>query len=240
MQVQQIDERIYRVLLAWGNAYVLKEGDNVALIDTGLQKDRDDLLRALKEIGAEPSQVSAVFLTHAHTDHAGNAAFFAKQGAKIYAHTLEIPYARSPLRPHSHGMSWLRRPLTRLAFAIGERRFPVERCSEIERVEEGSLIEAPGGSLHVIATHGHSPGHVSYWYQPYDVLFSGDAILTIVPVRLKRELSLPVRLFSDNWAQAIQSAKYLSRTTPAMMLSGHGDPLAENVQKQLEAWGERL
>jgi len=240
MRVQQINEHIYRVMLAWGNAYVLKENDRVALIDTGLQKDRDDLLCALQEIGVEAQQVSAVFLTHGHTDHAGNAALFAKQGAKLYAHTLEIPHLRLPPLSYSYDMQVRHRPFTSLAFTIGERRFPVERYPDIERVEEGSLIDAPGGSLHVIATHGHSPGHVSYWYQPHDILFSGDAILTIVPIRLKQELSLPMRLFSTNWAQAIQSAKYLSRTTPAMMLPGHGNPLTEDVPERLEKWGEML
>ncbi|MCX6380895.1 MAG: MBL fold metallo-hydrolase, partial [Armatimonadetes bacterium] len=102
MRVQQVNEHIYRVMLAWGNAYVLKEGDRVALIDTGLQKDRSDLLCALKEIGVEAQQVSTVFLTHGHTDHAGNAALFAKQGAKLYAHTLEIPHLRPPILPYSY------------------------------------------------------------------------------------------------------------------------------------------
>src|SRR5689334_7398974 len=137
MRIKQITANVYGVSLAWSNAYVLTEGKEAVLIDTGLAQDRADLLAALQEIGILVEKVRAVYLTHAHCDHAGSAAYFAGRSkerrqaegrARVYAHCAEARYLSLPRRTYAPtGMRLLRRPHTALAFLIGERRYPVER-----------------------------------------------------------------------------------------------------------------
>src|SRR5579871_3115385 len=155
MRVTPVGKGIYGISLAWGNAYLLTEGDAAALIDTGLQKDRTDLLQALQQCGIRPEQVQAVYLTHAHCDHAGNAAYFARlpHCPPIILHRAEAPFLNRPRRTYiPRGWRGLTRPHTALAFAIGEWRFPVERSERIHAVEDGETLDAPGGPLQVLAS----------------------------------------------------------------------------------------
>lgn len=128
MKFTPVAEGVYRIHLAWGNVYLLKADGRAALIDTGLEKDRGDLVGALEEVGVKPGALEAVYLTHAHCDHAGSAAWFAQQGAKIIAHTAEARYLGLPQRGYI-GQGWKAwiRPHTAFIFAAGERLFPVER-----------------------------------------------------------------------------------------------------------------
>lgn len=53
------------------NAFVIAQ-DPPLLVDTGLAKDRDDLLAAIATVVSSPEELGAVFLTHEDADHAGN------------------------------------------------------------------------------------------------------------------------------------------------------------------------
>ena len=62
------------------------EENRMVLIDTGLDEtDRIQIQETMKTWGLEKRQISDVFLTHAHFDHAGNAFWFEKAGAHVWA-----------------------------------------------------------------------------------------------------------------------------------------------------------
>ena len=155
MAVKQIVEGVYRISLSWSNVYVLTDGNEAVLIDTGLKQDRSALLAGLQQIGIAETQVTAVLLTHAHCDHAGNVAYFTRTSggkAKLSVHRLEAPYIALPRQPYTpKGFSKLLRPFTSLCLAVGEYLFPVERCSVEVLLEQDTMVEAPGGALRVIA-----------------------------------------------------------------------------------------
>ncbi len=247
MSVQKINSNIARISLAWGNAYVLYDTDsskNAALIDCGLQTDRPALLAGLRALGLEPADIQTVLLTHAHCDHAGNAAYFAGLGATIVTHEREACFLQLPRRSYAYsGMNALRRPFTSLTFAIGEYTHPVERCKVGQTVTDGEFIHAPGGRLQVAYSPGHAPGHISFYRKADGVLFSGDAILNIVPNLIpalrKTALCLPPRLFCDNWQQVQASAQKLVTLSPRLLLSGHGLPLTDNTADELRAWTDK-
>lgn len=248
MRVQKISNSIARISLAWGNTYVLhdaNDGKNATLIDCGLQTDRPALLAGLRALGLEPTDIQTVLLTHAHCDHAGNAAYFAGLGANIVTHEREACFLQLPRRSYAYsGWNALRRPFTSLTFAIGEFTHPVERCKVGQTVTDGEFINAPGGSLQVVYSPGHAPGHISFYRASDGVLFSGDAILNIVPNLIpglrKTALSLPPRLLCDNWQQVQESARKLVTLSPHLLLSGHGLPLTNNTANALKTWAQRL
>ena len=187
MVVNQIPNTngVYRIALAWSNCYVLKQESSrrVWLIDTGLSGDRPDLLEALRHLNIEPRRVQAILLTHGHCDHAGSAAYFNREhGSQVYAHRDEIVHLNESRTPYG-GLGWraLSHPVQSLVFRVGERRFPVERCSAITALEEGDQLSAPGGALRVIQSPGHSPGHTAYFRSSNGLMFSGDAVMNIVP-----------------------------------------------------------
>ncbi|MCW3100420.1 MAG: fold metallo-hydrolase [Chthonomonadaceae bacterium] len=244
MRVYRIDDGIWQISLAWSNAWVLWEGGGgeATLIDTGLQEDRDALRVGLQQIGIDAAQVSAVLLTHAHCDHAGNAAYFAGRSATVKLHENEAPFLGLPRRTYiPPGPACLLRPHTALAFAIGEARYPVERVAQglVTLISE-ETIEAPGGPLRVVASPGHTPGHIAFYRESDGVLFSGDAAMNIIPIKRVVGLSLPIRFLSSDWEQGKASARRLADLRPRLLLSGHGPPLREDTPERLQAWAQAL
>ena len=241
MSVQSVAEGVFSISLAWSNAYLLRDGRNAALIDTGLYQERARLLAALSQCGLRQGDLRAVYLTHAHCDHAGNAAYLGAHGARLYTHRSEARFLGKPRRTYAQaGTHMLRRPLAMLAFLIGEFVFPVHRRNVDMLLHDGDTLDAPGGLLRVIACPGHTQGHIAFYRDRDGLLFSGDAILNVVPFRRNTALSLPIRALSDDWDQTIQSARNLARLKPVRLLAGHGNPLTEDTARRLLAWTETL
>lgn len=240
---RRLTSQITRIPLAWSNVYALTDPltFETTLIDTGLQKDLPRLLEGLAEIGVSPQKVRRVLLTHGHCDHAGNAAYFAAKGAEIVAHSRELPYLLKPRRTYAPtGLRRFSRLLSTLLFFAGEKLYPVERMERVTPCENGDVIFTPLGDLEAIHSPGHTPGHLAFLHREKDILFSGDAILNIIPVKLTASPSLPLRVFTEDWSEAKLSAQSLVALRPEQMLSGHGSPLKENTTKILQKWARTL
>ena len=244
MRVYRIEEGIWQISLAWSNVWILWEGGDseITLIDTGLQKDLDALRAGLQQIGADAAQVRTVLLTHAHCDHAGNAAYFAERSATVQLHPAEMPFLSAPRRTYiPTGAALLTRPFTALAFAIGEARYPVQRIAhDLVGVTAEETIPAPGGSLRMVPCPGHTPGHIAFYRERDGILFSGDAVMNIIPIRREVGLSLPIRFLSSDWEQGKASARRLADLAPSLLLSGHGPPLREETAHRLHSWAKML
>ena len=67
-----------------GNSVYVTDGSTKLLIDAGMSCAR--IATELKEIGADPHDISAILITHEHSDHIKGAGIFArKYGTPIYA-----------------------------------------------------------------------------------------------------------------------------------------------------------
>ena len=102
-----------------------------------------------------------MFLTHAHFDHAGNAFWFEKNGARIWAGEAD---AASIENGDEHT----------IAFAYG-KKFPV--CQKVERLKDGEKISLSDPcELICFHTPGHTAGSMCYELvgKGEKVLFTGD------------------------------------------------------------------
>ncbi len=91
----------YRIITLYsgsgGNAIYLESAGNAILIDAG--KNARTLCRALTEIGSEPEKISAVFITHEHSDHVAALEVFEKK-YRIPVHVMTPSaerFARLPM-----------------------------------------------------------------------------------------------------------------------------------------------
>ena len=71
------------------SVYVLEAG-KVALVDTGPSGSVDSLISGLRELNIEPADISYIFATHIHMDHAGGVGKAIKQIDEMMSHKGQI------------------------------------------------------------------------------------------------------------------------------------------------------
>ena len=139
------------------NCFVLRAtgSDRCLVVDPGEEPER--ILAAVEATGAE---IEAILLTHCHFDHIGAVApVAAASGAPVYCPQLETAVLADI-------MAYVPVP------GIG----PYESYEADEAVSGGETLELAGLTIDVIATPGHSPGHVTYSVRGENAIFSGDVL----------------------------------------------------------------
>ena len=72
------------------NCYLVRAGEGFVLIDTGFSFRRGAIDREVEKAGCMPGSLRLIIITHADTDHTGNAVYFReKYGAAIAMHRGE-------------------------------------------------------------------------------------------------------------------------------------------------------
>ena len=153
--------KIFPVNPLGANCYVCWEdaGKACIVVDPGFfRPDEEDMVFSfLRDNGLTPD---AVFLTHAHFDHAWSAAAVAGRcGCPVY-----LSVADDPVLKGSTAM------LERLQLVK-----PVDPF-EYRDITDGQVLHAGGTDWKVVATPGHTPGSVCYWCEAWGVLLSGDTL----------------------------------------------------------------
>ena len=143
------------------------EGDKV-LIDPA--SDRERLIQLRKDPGVE-----AVWLTHWHEDHLMHLDLFDDIPLLISEQDAP-PLSDLEIFMDSYGMGdnqareyW--RPVLEKAFHFKPRR-------PKHFLQAGDVIHLKSGAVEVIGTPGHTPGHISFFFQGPQVLLLGDYDLT--------------------------------------------------------------
>jgi glyoxylase-like metal-dependent hydrolase (beta-lactamase superfamily II) len=152
-----MDVRAFTVGPFQENTYILRRdgSDRAVVVDPG---DQPDLLtEAIDKLGVT---VEAILVTHTDVDHVGAVAPLANAtGAPVYCPRLEV---------------------ARLADIMGHVPMPglgpYEGYEADETVEGGEELELAGLRIEVLATPGHTEGHVTYAFPDEGVIASGDVL----------------------------------------------------------------
>jgi glyoxylase-like metal-dependent hydrolase (beta-lactamase superfamily II) len=196
------------------------------LVDAGLPGTAGAIKRAASARFGEHSKPAAIFMTHAHADHAGALRTLAEQwDVPIYAHSLEAPYldgrAAYPAPDPSVGGGAM--PALSVLFPRGP--FDVRRWLRAFPAD-GSLPGLAGWKW--VFTPGHTPGHVSFWRERDRLVIAGDAFVTtnqesVYAVAVQKpELHGPPLYYTQNWEQAETSVKALANLEPEIAVTSHG------------------
>lgn len=138
------------------NCFVVEGRDRRALvIDAGADAPQIEALLTDRRL-----TVAAYLLTHGHIDHVSAVA--------------ELCDARpAPVVMHAGDRTWAFTPANLFLPFYPSPRTP---AAEFRLVDDGQPWEDAGLTYEVLATPGHTPGGVCYWFKSANALFTGDTL----------------------------------------------------------------
>jgi glyoxylase-like metal-dependent hydrolase (beta-lactamase superfamily II) len=211
------------------NVYLIRSGGGLTLVDTGMKGEADEIAIQIQGKGFVLNEVRNIVLTHAHGDHAGNAADLAERmGASVLAHEAEAPFIEQT--------SELPEPaMMKIVNRLGGSAFDYTPVKLMRRLKDEDRVRFLNG-WRILHTPGHTPGSICLYEQDRHILICGDTLFNKNPVTNKMGLqpSYPVLTWDKNKLQA--SLQKLSTLTIDVLCFGHGDPLIQkDCQEQIKA-----
>ena len=192
------------------NAFLVREDDGFTLVDTTFSGGADSLLAAARSAGAP---IVRIALTHGHGDHVGSADALKGQ----LGDAVQVAMPELDARIHA-GEQVVEGKLP--------GSWPKLQTSPDLRLNPGDRV----GSLEVVATPGHTPGHVSFLDTRDRSVIAGDVFTSYGGLQVSDHFSFPFPLAAmATWDKAKdrESARALRALDPSVLVVGHG-PVVRN------------
>ncbi|MDR9854795.1 MBL fold metallo-hydrolase [Paenibacillus sp. VCA1] len=165
---------------------LIHDRERAVLVDAGYPGQIAKFAEALSPYGLGLQDVTQVIITHQDLDHIGNLPAMleqSKRGIEVLASAEEKPYiegakmilkitpealaAAEAMIPPGVSDAWKQAFLSMLK---NPPKSPVHRV-----IHDGQILPLCGG-IEVIATSGHTPGHISLYHIPSKTLIAADAL----------------------------------------------------------------
>ncbi|MHB1520158.1 MAG: MBL fold metallo-hydrolase [Ferrimicrobium sp.] len=224
------------------NVYAIVDGDGLVMIDSGQQVDvaRSVFVAALGQINASPGDIERFLVTHIHRDHYTQAVALRRDfGTPI---SLGVGERESIHRAADPGPIPLREQMVELERCGASKlldHLPSSHDSQdmVWRFYEEpdswlgeEVLELKSRRLRVIATPGHTKGHVVFFDEDNGLLFAGDHVLPHITPSIGFE---PI-VYPNPLGSYLESLRRVRRLPEARLLPAHGHP-ADRFSPRVDA-----
>jgi glyoxylase-like metal-dependent hydrolase (beta-lactamase superfamily II) len=203
------------------NAYLIREDDGFTLVDTMLGRSADGVIAAANSAGAP---IRRIALTHGHGDHVGSLDALKER----LGDDVEVLMPELDARIHA-GENVVDGKLP--------GSWPTVRTVPDVRLAAGDRV----GSLEVVPTPGHSPGHVSFIDVRDRSVIAGDVFTAYGRVAVTNHFywRFPLAAMAT-WDRDrdLESARALAQLDPSLLAVGHG-PVTRAPRPAMEQAIER-
>lgn len=230
---EELAPGVWRVeVAAYTNAFVLAdERGRLTLVDTGTRRSGPRLVRSIRLLGFAPTAIDHIVLTHWHADHTGSAARFATSSAapavSVGHGDLAAVRGYQP-RPQAGASD-----ASRTARVLGRWTGPGAAVADAQPLVDGQVLDTAGGTA-VVASPGHTPGHISLHLPERGVLLAGDAVMNLM------WLSRGPGPFRSARSQEAESLRRLSDLDFDVLAPGHGPPITSAARPRLRRLAQRV
>jgi glyoxylase-like metal-dependent hydrolase (beta-lactamase superfamily II) len=198
------------------NAFLVREEDGFTLVDTTLGGGAEALIAAAEEAGGA---IRRIALTHGHGDHVGSL---------------------DALKQRLGGLVEVLMPELDARIHAGEKVVEGKVRGSWPKLETVPDVRLSGGdrvgSLEVVASPGHSPGHVGFLDTRDRTLIAGDVFTAYghLAVTSHFYLRFPFAAMAT-WDRAkdVESAQKLRALDPPLLVVGHG-PAQRNPRTAMD------
>ncbi len=201
----------------WINAYLVREDDGLTLVDTALRA-ADEIIVAARQAGGELKRIA---LTHGHGDHVGS----------LDALKEQLGDAVQVLMPELDARILAGEDVTGGQKVPGS--WPKLKTVPDVRLNGGDRV----GSLQVISTPGHTPGHVSFLDTRDRSVIVGDTLTSFGSLQVSNHFywRFPLAAMAT-WDKTkdVESARAIRELDPSLLVVGHG-PAVPSPNGPLEA-----
>ncbi|MBI5680308.1 MAG: MBL fold metallo-hydrolase [Methanobacterium sp.] len=218
---------IYQLLKDRSNSFLINQGNNYILVDTGHKNSYKGLKTKLDELLGE-NKLSCLILTHTHFDHAENASRIKEMyKCPIIAHESEADYLKHGNTPLPKGTNILTRFLIKSVVKRVNPQSEYETATPDILVCENYDLWPLGFNAYIIHTPGHTIGSMSIIIDS-EVALVGDTLFGVF-----NWSTYPP--FADDPKTMIKSWGKLLSTDCRLFLPGHGRKISRRLlEKQYE------
>ncbi len=231
MKVHLHGQNLYRLTryLAF-NSFLVREDDGLTVVDTNMGGNAPRILTAAQNLGLP---IKRIVLTHSHLDHVGS----------LDALHALVPEAEVLVSEREARFLKGERVLDSAEQKPGAKlRGGYTTCKTVPTrlLYDGDTV----GSLRVVASPGHTPGHITLFDPRDGTLVAGDAFQTQAGVAVAGQVRplFPLPAFATyHGPTALESARRLVALKPTRLAVGHGGVLEHPVpaMKRVIEKGER-
>jgi len=206
--------------------FVGEPGGSWVLIDAGMPKSGEEIIRVAEDRFGKGSKPQAIILTHGHFDHVGSIVhLLEKWDVPVYAHHMELPFLTGEKSYPEPDPTVEGGMLAKMSFIYPNK--PIDISPALKTLPSDQTVpHLPGWKWY--HTPGHTPGHVSFFRETDRLLLAGDAFITVradsfykVLVN-KEEVNGPPRYLTTDWNAAKKSVELLASLNPEVAVTGHG------------------